>query len=204
MIKAVIEISDLLFKGFGQAMIENLARDFYQGPDKPKGVTRPRIYHGCCLMLDIIGMTVYTIIHSYIITLEMFTLHVAITSSEESVFSFLFYNNFTELKITVFKKVDVPALYQYACNDSIERFQLIIYLSNILFSTSQDRVVILKYIGIILGSELLIDYIKHFFITRLNKLSTNVYTEFKNQIYADVMIKHLRLSREETTLLRQQ
>jgi len=29
MIKAVIEISDLLFKGFGQAVIENLARDFY-------------------------------------------------------------------------------------------------------------------------------------------------------------------------------
>jgi hypothetical protein len=81
-------------------------------------------------------MIFYTIIHSYIITLEMFTLHVAITSSEESVFSFLFYNNFTELKITVFKKVDVLGLYQYACNDSIERFQLIIYLTNILFSTS--------------------------------------------------------------------
>lgn len=56
---------------------------------------------------DIIGMIIYTTFHSYIITMEMFTLHVAITSSEESVLSFLFYNNFTELKITVFKKVDI-------------------------------------------------------------------------------------------------
>ncbi len=29
MIKAVIEISDLLFKGLGQAIVENLARDSY-------------------------------------------------------------------------------------------------------------------------------------------------------------------------------
>ena len=98
LIKAVIEISDLLMKGFGHAMVENFARDFYQGTVYMK-------------LLDIVGMIGYSTMHAYIITLEMFTLHVAITSSEESVFSFLFYNNFTELKITVFKKVDIPGLY---------------------------------------------------------------------------------------------
>lgn len=123
MIKGVIEISDLLFKGFGHAIIENFARGFYQGTKKDR-------------LVDTVAMIVYVTIHSYILTLEMFTLHVVITSSEESVFSFLFYNNFTELKITVFKKVDIPGLYQYACNDSIERLQLHIYLMNILSSTS--------------------------------------------------------------------
>ena len=98
MIKAVCEISDLLFKGFGQAMIENFARDYYQGAWLAK-------------LIDIVGMSLYATVHSMILTLEMFTLHVAITSSEESVFSFLFYNNFTELKITVFKKTDIPGLY---------------------------------------------------------------------------------------------
>jgi hypothetical protein len=52
-----------------------------------------------------------------------------------------------------------------------------------------------------MGSELLIDYIKHFFITRLNKLSTNLYTEFKTQIYTDIVTKHIKLSREELKVL---
>lgn len=119
----------------------------------------------------------------------MFTLHVAITSAEESVFSFLFYNNFTELKITVFKKVDVPGLYQYASNDSVERLQLQIYLINILLSTSQDLNILLRYSVIIMLSEVLIDSIKHFFITRLNKLRTDIYIDFKNQIFVDFLTK---------------
>lgn len=89
-------------------MIENFARNFYEGTLNKR-------------ILDFISMIFYVTFHSYILTLEMFTLHVAITSSEESVFSFLFYNNFTEIKISVFKKVDIAGLYQFACNDSVER-----------------------------------------------------------------------------------
>ena len=77
-------------------------------------------------------MRVYAMVHSMILTLEMFTLHVVITSSDESVFSFLFYNDFTELKITVFKKTDIPGLYQYASNDSVERLQFLINVVKIL------------------------------------------------------------------------
>jgi hypothetical protein len=99
MIKAVIEISDLLFKGFGHALLENFARDFYMN------------YPIFRKFLDIIALIVYVWVHSCLLTLEMFTLHVALTSSEDSIFSFLFYNNFTELKITVFKKVDTAGLY---------------------------------------------------------------------------------------------
>ena len=126
MIKAVIEISDLLFKGFGHAIIENFARDFYM---TQRGVFLRRL-------LDISAMIAYAFVHSVLLTFEMFTLHVALTSSEDSVFSFLFYNNFAELKITVFKKVDVAGLYQYSCNDGVERLQLFIYLLNIFLSTS--------------------------------------------------------------------
>jgi hypothetical protein len=126
MIKAVIEISDLLCKGLGYALIENFTRDFYLRNSSSFTVK----------VLDLVGMIIYTTMHSFLLTLEMFTLHVALTSSEESVYSFLFYNNFTELKITVFKKVDIPGLYQYVCNDSVERFQLLIYVSNMILTTS--------------------------------------------------------------------
>jgi Eukaryotic membrane protein family len=140
-------------------------------------------------VLDVIAMIIYTWIHALLLTLEMFTLHVALTSSDDSVFSFLFYNNFAELKITVFKKVDVAGLYQYACNDGVERLQLCIYMINILLATSQDTSVIVKYIVIIFLSEMLIDSIKHFFITRLNRLRSDLYTDFKHQLFVDFMSK---------------
>jgi len=54
-----------------------------------------------------------------------------------------------------------------------------------------------------MGSELLIDYIKHFFITRLNKLSTNLYIGFKMQIYMDVIGKSLRLTKEEVRVMQE-
>lgn len=73
-------------------------------------------------MCAIIGMIVYGTIHSFILAMEMFTLHVVLTSSTESIYSFLFYNNFSEVKITVFKKSDVAGLFQYAVNDGVERF----------------------------------------------------------------------------------
>jgi len=98
MIKTVLEISDLLFKTFGAAIIENFARGIYQGTWVDK-------------IVDTFSMICYTCIHSSLLILEMFTLHVAISSSEESILNFLFYNNFSELKITVFKKVDIPGLY---------------------------------------------------------------------------------------------
>ena len=62
-------------------------------------------------VIAIIGMIVYGTIHSFILAMEMFTLHVVLTSSTESIYSFLFYNNFSEIKITVFKKNDISSLY---------------------------------------------------------------------------------------------
>jgi hypothetical protein len=100
MIKAVIEISDLLFKGFGIGIMENFARSFSQ--NSTTRVSR---------LLDVVALTIYLTIHSTLLTMEMFTMHVALTSSDDTIFSFIFYNNFAELKITVFKKVDVAGLY---------------------------------------------------------------------------------------------
>ena len=176
MIKGVIEISDLLFKGFGLGILENFARSFYT-PSTP-ALTR---------LVDTFALAVYTLIHSVLLTLEMFTLHVALTSSDDSLFSFIFYNNFAELKITVFKKVDVAGLYQYASNDGVERLQLLIYMFNILITTSQDIRGMLRYILIIFLSEFVIDSIKHFFITRLNRLRTDLYIHFKLQIFKDFL-----------------
>ena len=66
----------------------------------------------------------------------MFTLHVALTSSSDGIFSFMFYNNFSEVKITVFKKMDAAGVFTTAVSDSAERLDLLVYMSNILLTTS--------------------------------------------------------------------
>lgn len=58
-----------------------------------------------------------------------------------------------------------------------------------MLSTSQDRKVLFKYIVIIFLSEGLIDSIKHFFITRLNRLRTELYIDFKNQLFKDYLTR---------------
>jgi hypothetical protein len=119
------------------------------------------------------GLFIYSFLHGLILCMEMFTLHVVLTSSPDSILSFLFYNNFGEVKITVFKKCDIAGLYQYANNDVVGRFQLIIYLINILLTTSQNKTnIITKYCFIVLICEVVTDSMKHFFVTRLNNLDT--------------------------------
>ena len=66
----------------------------------------------------------------------MFTLHVVLTSSSDGILSFMFYNNFSEVKITVFKKMDAAGIFNTAVSDSAERLDLFVYMANILMTTS--------------------------------------------------------------------
>jgi Eukaryotic membrane protein family len=109
------------------------------------------------MLTGVIGLLGYSVIHSFILAMEMFTLHVVLTSSPESVFSFIFYNNFSEIKITVFKKTDLKGYFQYACNDGVERVQLVIYLLNILLTTKKSKTQLLKLCLVIMFSEALTD-----------------------------------------------
>ena len=129
-----------------------------------------------------LGLFIYSTLHGLILCMEMFTLHVVLTSSPDSILSFLFYNNFGEVKITVFKKCDIAGLYQYANNDVVERFQLIIYLINIILTTSQNKRLLLYYCLIVLVCEVVTDSMKHFFVARHNNLETVQFYEFKKNL----------------------
>ena len=63
-------------------------------------------------------------------------------------------------------------MFNYATNDGVERIQMIIYLINLLTTTSQSKRVIFKYCIYVFLSDILTDNIKNFLVTRLNKLST--------------------------------
>lgn len=127
MIKAVNEILDLILKSYGHGIIDNFARSVVSQENREIQI---QIVYGVSFKISfkwidraqaVIACLVYTIIHSFVLSLEMFTFHVVLNSSPSSIFSFLFYNNFTEIKITVFKKCDLSGMFNYASNDGVER-----------------------------------------------------------------------------------
>ena len=63
-----------------------------------------------------------------------------------------------------------------------------IYLINIMITTSQDRYTVGIYCVYVLLSEIITDSMKHFFVTRLNKLETSNFYLFKAnliKVYTD-------------------
>lgn len=120
-------------------------------------------------------MTVVISIHSFTLLMEMFVIHVALTMSTDSCFVFVLIDCFNELKVSVFKKADCRVLFGIACDDSVERFQIYFYIISTLVQTRQDFMLTINHVGILIIGEMLIDYVKHYFITRLNKINFDVY-----------------------------
>lgn len=54
----------------------------------------------------------------------------------------------------------------------------------------------MKYAVIIMLSEMVIDCIKHFFITRINKLRTDLYIDFKTLIFRNYLTKSCNIAPE--------
>ena len=73
-------------------------------------------------------MLIYTLAHSYILTMEMLITHAVLTQNWATFFQFCIMNSVTELKISVFKKCDLAGLFDYANNDAMERVHLCIYI----------------------------------------------------------------------------
>lgn len=98
-----------------------------------------------------------------------------------------------ELKSSVFKKFERENLFQLSFSDSIERFQLFIFLfiigirnfSQIRSSEVFDRVFVPLFL--IYCTEIGIDGLKHAFITKFNHIHPNVYKYFKESISNDFL-----------------
>lgn len=70
----------------------------------------------------------YVVAHALILFVQIVCLNVAINSRNNALFTLLISNNFMELKASVFKKFEAENLFQVACSDAVERFQLGLFL----------------------------------------------------------------------------
>lgn len=100
---------------------------------------------------------------------------------------------FVELKGSVFKKFDKTNLFQVSCSDVRERFHLTILCFIVILQTMReyswklDRFwIMLPDCIAILVAEMVVDWIKHAFITRFNELNLDVYKDYTTSLAYDV------------------
>ncbi|KAF8488406.1 eukaryotic membrane protein family-domain-containing protein [Gautieria morchelliformis] len=204
-----LEIADRLCTSFGQDILDCL---FSRSTLHPLSRNQPFGSHTFRPFLFFFLATAYTVCHSLVLIYQLTSLNVAINSYDHSLLTLLVSNQFVEIKGSVFKKFEKDNLFQITCADIVERFQLSLMLIAVAFrnlielSGSEfdfaDTLVLPQSFGwsrhgnivwrifspvmAVLLSELVVDWLKHAFITKFNHIRPSVYER-----YTDVLCRDL-------------
>jgi hypothetical protein len=175
----MVEIFDRLMCSFGQDAFDSL----YWSTQHSK---KHRI------AMNFFVVLVQVSLHSLLLFIHVATLTVAVNSSDQAVLTLLISNNFAEIKSSVFKKFDKHNLFQLSCHDIVERFKLILFLGmimllNISHGGDDNLLEFFKHIlFLVMGGEVLADWIKHAFITKFNQLQPSLYQEYSTVLAKDI------------------
>jgi len=179
----LLEVFDKLCSSFGQDILESLFETAHQ----------PRRWKGG-LVFDFVIALVYVVLHTMVLFYHAVALNIALNSHNNILITLLISNNFVELKGNVFKKCEREHLFQVACSDVVERFQLSVYLSIVLMQfifvlkvewTIDELSELGLSFGLILAAELFVDWIKHSFIIKFNRIQPSIYGTFVQILCAD-------------------
>lgn len=103
-------------------------------------------------------------------------------------------NNFVEIKGHVFKRFGKTNLYQITCSDVRERFSMFVLigfvtLRNFTQHNWDPNTIFLLFPGVlcIFGSELIVDWAKHAFITKFNNIDSSVYEDYAVSIASEYL-----------------
>ncbi|CAE6454075.1 unnamed protein product [Rhizoctonia solani] len=208
-----LEIADRLCTSFGQDILDCLfSRSTllvltYRLPLTAQTL-RPFLYFGLA--------SCYLVLHSLVLVYQLISLNVAINSYDNALLTLLISNQFVEIKGSVFKKFEKDNLFQITCADIVERFQLSLMLLAValrnmieLSSDSFDmestvlpqsfKVNFLSGIGggtiwaifsailTVLLSEIVVDWLKHAFITKFNHIRPSVYERYTDVLCRDLL-----------------
>uniref|UniRef100_A0A7S1MK87 Uncharacterized protein n=1 Tax=Neobodo designis TaxID=312471 RepID=A0A7S1MK87_NEODS len=135
-----------------------------------------------------------TAAHAFLLMLQTVTLNAALNSDDYSLIALLISNNFMEIKSLVFKKCSVEQLFQHVCTDTVERVQQLTHMAVMLLRHAQSQgfgtVQPLDLVTILLF-EVGVDFTKHFFLARYNRISLDVYERFRITIVWDAARTYL-------------
>ncbi|XP_033207655.1 protein TAPT1 homolog isoform X2 [Belonocnema kinseyi] len=192
----MLEVGDRLFNSFGQDTIDALLWT----ATEPRSRSNSTHSQHLGTIPHLLFALAYVFLHTILVLFQATTLNVAINSSNKALLTIMMSNNFVELKGSVFKKFDKNNLFQLSCNDVRERFHLTMLLLAVVLQTMKeyawraDRLaVLLPDCVMLLVAEVLVDWVKHAFITRFNDLRSTVYRDYTASLAYD-----MSQTREET------
>ncbi|KAH8241350.1 hypothetical protein KR032_009241 [Drosophila birchii] len=181
----MLEVGDRLLSAFGQDTIDSL----FWTATEPKHSKREHFG----VLTHVIFTLIYVFLHSGLIMFQATCLNVAVNSNNKGLLTIMISNNFVELKGSVFKKFDKNNLFQLTCSDVRERFHLSVLLFIVVIQTMKEFdwsitqfCVMLPDCFAVLFTEILIDWVKHAFITRFNELPENIYREYTTSLAYDM------------------
>ncbi|ORX98156.1 DUF747-domain-containing protein [Basidiobolus meristosporus CBS 931.73] len=204
-----LEIFDKLCSSFGLDVLDSLfSRDVLSSGNEKKGVEHLRLFTHFFLGL------VYTFVHSMVFFYQALTLNVAVNSYNNALLSLLVSNQFGEIKSNVFKRFEKENLFQLSCSDVVERFQLSIFLMiitirNIIELSGSSSTLLPTFffplfpntgslfdsvitpVLVVFFTEYLVDWLKHAFISKFNRIRPTVYAR-----YVDVLARDLVAAKE--------
>lgn len=181
----MLEVADRLFSSLGQDILEAL---FWTATEVSS--MRKMFQLGVHLTVAIM----YATLHTFLVLLQATTLNVAFNSHNQALLAIMLSNNFTELKGSVLKKFAKANLFQMACSDVRERFHVFALLFVVMIRNMMAVNWSIESLGemfpdimMMVGSELLVDWLKHAFITKFNEINAEVYKDFTITIAFDVI-----------------
>ncbi|KAA0160803.1 hypothetical protein FNF28_05327 [Cafeteria roenbergensis] len=156
------------------------------------------------LVVQVAGAAAVTAVHSAIMFVQLVCLSVALNSHSNALAALLISNNFVELKASVFKRVRYEMLFQTVCADSVERLNLLLFLG---LTVVQDAGAAdgmgarLRGACVVIVAELILDWVKHYFICKYNGFKPAVYDDGATILSHDVvMARDFRATTLDPTL----
>lgn len=196
----LIEIFDKLFCSFGQDIFDYLFATLVTRSSRaPPNTSTFRFIFWRISKSSVVAYFValiYTSLHSLLLFIKVVTLNVSVNAYNNSLLTLLVSNNFTELKGIVFKSFKMENVFQIACSDAVERFQILVFiaivcvhnLNDLSWQLAEDTLWNIAYIVfVVAGMEVLVDWLKHAFITRFNKMQSSVFPHFSRIIAMGVI-----------------
>ena len=186
----VLEVADKLFLSLGADLLSILYN------------TESNTFFPLAFALSVLYLTC----HGYILIYQCVLLNVAANSYSNALLALLLLNQFSELKLLVFKKFEREGLFQVAMADLAERFQLLLMLAIIairnlvqLLASSEGIIpsswaLWNRWLGaimgpgvVVIGLEIFVDWLKHCFILKFNRIRPRVYSNFLYVLLMDYL-----------------
>lgn len=181
----MLDVMDKLVSQFGQDILDSL----YWTAVEPRG--RKREHFGT--IFHLVFATVYVVAHTMMILMQAIILNVAFNSHNKNLLTVMMSNNFVEIKVNVFKRVDKTNLCQITYSDVRERFHYMVLLFFVFVRNMKElqwnwdmALPLLQDAAIVFMVEVFVDWIKHAFITKLSELSASHYGEFSLGLAQDI------------------